>query len=349
MNAKRFARLSISLTLVLLILVAAVQIAIDPLFQYHQPWFGLKPVVTDERYQNAGIAKNFDYENAIIGNSLSENFYVSDVEKAFGGKTVKLTAAGSHTSDWKYTLDILKNKSPKNILFNLDPYIMDTDPDNLKHELPTYLYDYNYLNDVNYLFNFAIVNKYTYQTIKKNRANRIPDYNKAFSWDETVKTGREETLKHYQRPEKGSEQIDTDELKQTAVSNMDNLDKYYKEMPDTQFVYFCSPFSILFWDKFNQKNSLDAWRETYLTVIGDLLNYKNVSVYFWNDQEMLDTICNLGYYRDEAHYNTEVCKMICNRISANQGLMNQSNYQASVNQFFDYLKSYDYDAIFVNS
>ena len=346
MNAKRFARLSTSLTLVLLMLVAALQIAIDPLFQYHQLWFGLKPVVTDERYQNAGVAKTFDYENAIIGNSLSENFYVSDVEKVFGGKTVKLTAAGSHTSDWKYSLDILKNKSPKNILFNLDPYIMDTDPNNLKHELPTYLYDYNYLNDVNYLFNFAIVNQYTYQTIKKNRADKIPDYNKVFCWDETIKTGREETLKHYHRPEKGSEQINADELKQTALSNMNNLNKYYQEMPDTQFVFFCSPFSILFWDKNNQNNGLDAWRETYLTVIGDLVKNKNVSVYFWNDQEMIDTICNLDYYTDEAHYNVDVCKMICNRISNNQGLMNQSNYQDSVNQFFDYLKMYDYDAIF---
>lgn len=346
MNAKRFARLSISLTLVLLILVAAVQIAIDPLFQYHQPWFGLKPVVTDERYQNAGVAKTFDYENVILGNSLSENFYVSDVEKVFGGKTVKLTAAGSHTSDWKYSLDILKNKSPKNILFNLDPYIMNNDSNNLKHELPTYLYDYNYLNDVNYLFNFAIVNQYTYQTIKKNRSNKIPDYNKIFCWDETIKTGKEETLKHYHRPEKGSEQINADELKQTALSNMDNLNKYYREMPDTQFVFFCSPFSILYWDKVNQNNGLDAWHETYLMVMGDLLKNKNVSVYFWNDQEILDTICNLDYYADEAHYNVNVCKMICNRISNNQGLMNQSNYQDSVNKFFDYLKLYDYDAIF---
>lgn len=346
MNAKRFARLSISLTLVSLMLVAALQIAIDPLFQYHQLWFGLKPVVTDERYQNAGVAKTFDYENVIIGNSLSENFYVSNVEKVFGGKTVKLTAAGSHTADWKYSLDILKNKSPKNILFNLDPYIMDTDSDNLKHELPIYLYDYNYLNDVNYLFNFAIVNQYTYQTIKKNRADKIPDYNKVFCWDETIKTGREETLKHYHRPEKCSEQINADKLKQTALSNMDNLNKYYQEMPDTQFVFFCSPFSILYWDKVNQNNGLDAWHETYLTVIGDLVKHQNVSVYFWNDQDILDTICNLDYYTDEAHYNVDVCKMICNRISNNQGLMNQSNYQDSVNQFFDYLKMYDYDAIF---
>ena len=44
--------------------------------------------------------------------------------------------------------------------------------------------------------------------------------------------------------EKGSKQINADELKQTALSNMDNLNKYYQEMPDTQFVFFCSPFSI---------------------------------------------------------------------------------------------------------
>ena len=167
MNGKKFAKFSISFTLVLLILVGVFHIAIDPLFQYHQPWFGLKPVVTDERYQNAGIAKTFDFENVIIGNSLAENFYVSDVEKVFGGKTVKLTAAGSHTSDWKYTLDILKDRKPNTILINLDPYIMNTDPENLKHELPKFLYDYNYLNDVNYLLNFSLLNKYTFDMIKK--------------------------------------------------------------------------------------------------------------------------------------------------------------------------------------
>lgn len=346
MNAKRFARLSISLTLIKLIFVAAVQIAIDPLFQYHQPLFGLKPVVTDERYQNAGVAKTFDYENVIIGNSLSENFYVSDVETALDGKAVKLTAAGSHTSDWKYTLDILKNKSPNNILFNLDPYIMNTDPENLKHELPKYLYDYNYLNDVNYLFNFSILNQYTYQTLKMNRANKIPDYNKVFVWDDEIKTSREETLKHYKRPEKDAEGISTKELEATAKANIDNLKEYIESMPDTQFVFFCSPFSILYWDSENRKNDLRAWHDTYLTIIGDLVKNKNVFVYFWDDAEMRDTICNLDYYRDEAHYNTDVCKMMCDRISKNDGLLNQDNYKDKINSFFEFLESYDYDAIF---
>ena len=347
MNGKKFAKFSISFTLVLLILVGVLQIAIDPLFQYHQPWFRLKPVVTDERYQNAGIAKSFDYDNVIIGNSLSENFYVSDVEKVFGGKTVKLTAAGSHTSDWKYTLDILKDRKPNNILINLDPYIMNTDPENLKHELPKFLYDYNCLNDVNYLLNFSLLNKYTFDMIKKNRTNRVPDYNKVFCWDGDIKSGKEEALKHYQRPQKGAETIDAKELQITADANMKNLKEYYQSMPDTQFVFFCSPFSILFWDKTNQNNGIEVWRETYLNVIGDLIQYNNVSVYFWNDQEILDTICNLDYYTDEAHYSSEVCRMICDRISEKTGLMQKSSFRSSINQFFDFLKSYDYDSIFV--
>lgn len=346
MTGKRFAKLSIALTLILLILVGVLQVAIDPLFQYHQPWFGMEPVITDERYQNAGVAKTFDYENVILGNSLSQNFIVSDVEKVFGGNTVKLTASGSHTVDWRYTLDILKHKAPKNILINLDPFVLNANPYELKHELPDYLYDNNYLNDVNYLFNFSILNKYSYQAIKKNLASKIPDYNKAFVWNDEIKTSREEALKHYRRPEKGAENISVDNLKTTAIANMDNLKEYYQALPDTQFVFFCSPFSILYWDSVNQKNGLKAWRDTYLTIIGDLVKYKNVSVFFWNDTEMRETICNLDYYSDDAHYNFDVCEMICDRISRKDGLLNQENYQESTNSFFDYLDSYNYDAIF---
>ena len=346
MNGKKFAKFSISLTLALLILAGALQITIDPLFQYHQPWFGLKPVVTNERYQNAGIAKTFDYENVIIGNSLAENFYVSDVEKMFGGKTIKLTASGSHTKDWTYLLEILKNKHPKNILINLDPYIMDANPDEIKYELPEYLYDMNYLNDVNYLFNFSILNNYTYNIIKCNRNNRIPDYDKVFSWEGDIQTGRKEAIQHYQRPDKTSNYIDAEGLQQTSLSNLENLTKYYDLMPDTNFVFFCSPFSILYWDKANQGNMLGAWRMTYQSTAENLLKHKNVSVFFWSDEEICNTICNLDYYSDEAHYNSDICKMICNRISQNNGLLNQSNYKSSINRLFDFLDTYNYEAIF---
>lgn len=70
MNGKQFVIISVSLTLLLLIAVAVLQIAIDPLYQYHIPSFGMKPDAFNERYQNPGVAKHFEYDNVIMGNSI---------------------------------------------------------------------------------------------------------------------------------------------------------------------------------------------------------------------------------------------------------------------------------------
>ena len=61
---------------------------------------------------------------------------------------------------------------------------------------------------------------------------------------------------------------------------------------------------------------------------------------------MLNMMSDLNNYIDTAHYSPDMCDKLSKRIGENQGLLNRNNYQDSVNQFFDYLKSYDYDAIF---
>ena len=66
MNSKKIIIATFSLLLSALLIMGTINVVIDPLFQYHKPWFGLEPVVTNERYQNAGIAKNFDFEKRIV-------------------------------------------------------------------------------------------------------------------------------------------------------------------------------------------------------------------------------------------------------------------------------------------
>lgn len=107
MKGKTYIVTTLSIFFVVLILVGSFTVVIDPLFQYHKPWFGMKPVIESQRYHNAGIAKQFDFDNVIIGNSMSENFVPNDVSEMFGGKTVKLAAAGSLPLDWSYLLKIL--------------------------------------------------------------------------------------------------------------------------------------------------------------------------------------------------------------------------------------------------
>lgn len=67
--------------------------AIDPMFHYHAPLKFLSYPLVNERYQNNGIVKHFDYDSVITGTSMTENFKTSEAQKLFDPVVVKL--AGS--------------------------------------------------------------------------------------------------------------------------------------------------------------------------------------------------------------------------------------------------------------
>ena len=345
MNSKRFIRLSLCLTLVLLFLAGTMQVVIDPLFQYHKPWFGMEPVVTDERYQVAGMAKSFEYDNAILGNSMSENFRLSDVNAVYGGNSVKLTLSGSHTVEWADLLSILKKKSPKNVLINISPDNLSAPPEEYEHELPLYLYDDNYLNDVSYYFNFSIMNNYSLTSIKKNKANKPSDLNTVFMWDDGSVCGRELALEHYSRTI-DSNDLDNDEYIQRINRNLDLLIPYFKKMPETHFTLFVPPYSMLYWDNENNNQRIGRQKEGFLEVCKILTGFDNVSLYLWTDEEMLAIMSDLDNYRDETHYSAVISKTIIDRIAEKEGLITKDNYQIEVDKLFDYIETFDYDSLF---
>lgn len=348
MNSKKMVIATLSLLLCALLVVGTVNFAIDPLFQYHKPWFGLKPVVTNERYQNAGIAKNFDFNNVIIGNSYSENFIISDVEDVFEGKTVKLTAAGSHVLDWTYILNILNKREthPINILFNLDTGFIDFSDKQTKHELPVFLYDNKYFNDVEYLFNFTLTRKYTFSAIKSNIKNEIPDYNTAFVLFDEKESGKEYVINNYVAA-KEREEINIQKTFYTD-ENLKLLSKYIESMPDTQFVFFFSPFSVLYWKDIVESGCLNEYKKEFKKIFSFMSQYNNVSVFFWTDNEMLKTISDLDNYKDTSHYKLQINKDILKRINNGIGILpkDEAKWIPLLDVFFDYIEKFDYTTLF---
>ena len=348
MNSKKMVIITLSLLLSALLVVGTINFAIDPLFQYHKPWFGLKPVVTNERYQNAGIARNFDFKNVIIGNSYSENFIISDVEDVFEGKTVKLTASGSHILDWTYVLKILNEREthPVNILFNLDTGFIDFSDKQTKHEMPVFLYDNNYFNDVEYLFNFTLTRNYTFSTIKSNIKNEIPDYNTAFVWFDEKESGKEYVIKNYVAS-KEKEKINIQKIFYTD-ENLRLLSKYIESMSNTEFVFFFSPFSVLYWKDIVETGYLDEYKKEFEKIFSFMSQYDNVSVYFWTDTEMLKIISDLNNYKDTSHYKLQINKDILKRINSGIGILpkEESKWMTLLDIYFDYLKNFDYTILF---
>lgn len=348
MNSKRFIRLSLCITLILLILAASVQIAIDPLFQYHKPWFGLKFVVADERYINAGVAKNSSFDNAIIGNSMSENFTPSDVNNTFGGESVSLVMHGSYMLDWSYVLDILNSKDQKinNVLVNIDPFVFRASPTEFENELPIYLYDDHLLNDVSYWFNASIINDYSFRMLQMNKNNSIPDQNTFFTWDDGNVCSKENALAAYKRPDISNEDPDISEYTNNIDANFDLIIPYISSMKDTQFTFFVSPFSMLYWDDENRTNNIQKQKAGYLEMCKILTEYDNVSLYMWTDDEMLSIMSDLDNYRDSTHYSAKISKQILDRIKEKNGLITKANYDNEVDKLFEYIKNYDYDILF---
>lgn len=88
----------ITITLILIVIVfilfASVTIYIDPFFHYHKPLREYHYPINNERYQNDGITRNFEYESIITGTSMTQNFKKSEADKIFGSNFIKVPFSG---------------------------------------------------------------------------------------------------------------------------------------------------------------------------------------------------------------------------------------------------------------
>lgn len=342
MTTKNFFISTVSGIIVSLLIVAGIQIVIDPLFLYHKPYFGLQPVITNERYQNAGIAKHFDYDNVIIGNSMSENFRASWFDERLGGNTVKLTASGSRPLDWKDLLNIIANreKHPDFVIMNLDNIVLTGSLIERRFEQPDYLYNDTFLDDVKYWFNFSIWKDFTTETILRNYNHDIPDINEVFVWDEGTQCGTDIFWTHYGYSQE--ELLGVEKARDTAMSNIELLEPYFREMKDTRFIFFCSPWSMIYWRDSLRSESEKETRAAFDGALSKLEVFPNVSIYQWRDEEMIEIMTDMNNYKDPKHYSGAVSNLIAERICTSYGEVEKGAYQIENAKFFDYIENYDY-------
>ena len=68
---------------------------IDPFFHYHKPDLeGYFYPLNNERSQNDGISKYFDYDALISGTSMTQNFRTTEADKIFGCNSIKVAYSG---------------------------------------------------------------------------------------------------------------------------------------------------------------------------------------------------------------------------------------------------------------
>lgn len=330
------------------LLIAGIIIFIDPYFHFHKPIKGISYVFENERHQNDGILRNFDYDTILTGTSLDQNEKTSEVEKLFGGKAVKVPFAGGYFPELSFTLDnALKRKRVDRVIMSLgySTYI-EAEYDDWGHPeftYPMYLYDNNILNDVEYVFDIGVLNmllRDIRRTIKGEASTSLDQYS---SWESYETFGKKEVLERYYKHNDKYKAIIYKEDK-TKKTIKENLVKLVNKYPNTEFDFYLPPFNIIYWYDIKQKNVLDDKIKGIRTVIEELLPCKNVKLYYFINE--WDIVTNFDNYCDYLHYAGWVNSYMLKCISENKKIITKSNYMDYLNKTKEFYANYNYESLF---
>jgi len=300
--------------------VCMVNYIVDPLQFYRQAsWY--TPVFSEEqRFQNAGLARNWDYNTIILGTSMTENFVPSHVDQTFGGgtQTVKLSISGSSLYEERLAGEVaLRTGQVERIIWGLD-YASFRGGEELLHEeygpYPKHLYDTNRWNDVQYLFNISTLEDSLRVLKRKLTHTEQPalqldllnswqmKYNYAFHLPSVYN--------HYQQAKEADvravQEGETDSLEAAQASFDHNVLRLVQEHPEIEYHFFYPPYSILrfqLWYDYQPQrfyNQMAIKRYVY----EKLSAYPNVHIHDF--QSASDITHNLSYYKDVSHYSQQI-------------------------------------------
>ena len=350
---KKFKNILLSI-ISLFFIIGSINVIIDPFFHYHKPLSFLNyPFFSNQqRYINDGILKNFDYNAFIIGTSMTENFRTSEFDSLFNVNSVKVPFFGASYKEINDNLETgLKNKKNiKYVLRGLDYNAINKESREMTYKVyPCYLYDENIFNDYKYFLSrgsfFQSIIILIRSLFFKEKMN-FDDYSR---WNENFIPGKENILKTYKRI------IKKDIIKYLSQEDIDKIDKNIKEnviklpkeYPNVKFIYFITPYSIIYWDDLNQKGELEKQILAEKYMIEKILEIPNIELYsFFNNYEM---ITNLDNYRDAGHYMGNINDQILVWIKNKEYRLTKENYVEYINKNLDFYKYYNYDKIFKES
>jgi hypothetical protein len=152
-----------ALCVILLVIAAAAVWQVDPFFHFHAPDTERYYYVLDnQRSQNDGLLRQFDFDGIITGTSMTHKFLSTEMDVLFGTNSIKASFAGGSYREINEMLEKAFRLHPdlKVVIRSLDLDQLTSEKDRMRDGVfPSYLYDEKSLNDVKYLLNRDVLFK----------------------------------------------------------------------------------------------------------------------------------------------------------------------------------------------
>lgn len=344
-NYRKWFTLTLLMTIITLIFLAILTIVVDPFFHYHKPKGKFSYKIFDATYQNSGIARNFDYDSFIVGTSMTENFRPSYFKEVLGTDTVKLSYSGAYSKNYNIIMDqaLSNNSSISSVFIGLDFSLLVKKDDylNTVHPLPEYLYNEDYLDDVNYLFNKSVIFKHVYPTIERSKDNvESTSMDQAFYWHNFYTFSQNTVLSSEPGTDRAINSLERslEEIIDISNNNLDNITPFFKDYPNTKFVLFIPPYSTLHMYLNYDINEIRAMEYS----IERLLQYDNVELYFYGNNESITS--NLYNYKDGYHYGSHINDFMVDSFKSDEYRLTLDNYKKEFKKYNAIIDNYNFDA-----
>lgn len=348
MKAKTWNVVVLTSVCAVLAVIAICTIIVDPFLHYHSPLKGMEYPLKDERYQNDGIARWYDYDAIITGSSMVQNFKPSEFDELMGVKSIKIAFSGATYFELHNNIDRALGYNPnvKKILCGIDPNRLLMKADQNEYEgYPEYFYDENPFNDVNYLLNKEVVPK-TIAVINYTRAGeRTPTMDQYGSWSHYKTFGRDAVFATLEElPEFDEERVFSEEELATIEENVvKNIVDLARENPEVEFYLFYPPYSICFWEALYNTKQLSAQISAEKLATELLVEVPNIYLYGYADK--IDIVSNLDNYTDSLHYSGEINSEILHMIARDEGRLTVENYEEYYENLKKIYESFNYSIL----
>lgn len=351
MSSKKYIISTLIILGLLLLGCATFVIVVDPSFHFHKPLSGLQYPMENEFYQNAGIARNFDYEAIIAGDSMTQNTKPSLIEELWGYKTVKIPNPGAPLIETdqcvKYALR--SNKNLKLVIRQLDDLMLNKDPYLERYtEADKYLWDSNPFNDVKYIFaKETVVDALTVLTYTR-AGKQTPTMDQYSNVVEDEDFGNFESLEKYlNRGYDFGYTDDTDTICARAVDNMQhNVIQTALDNPDVEFYYFVPPYSAPYWNEIINAGVLDKAIACQKAALSELLSVPNIKVFYF--QNSFEIATDWSHYSDEVHVDEYTLDYMFTEMYAGNHLLTTDNIDTYINEVVDFYSNFDYQSLLVD-
>ncbi len=319
---------------------------VDPLQFFRRAAY--PPVYSEnQRYQNPGLARNYDYETVIIGTSHAENFLPSHALRLLGENSLKLAISGSSAHEQALILGLaLKTGRVEHVVWAMDHIAFKKPPralGNAASDFPLHLYRLGL--DTFGLYLLSLDSLALSLEALLGRGHR--DLESLNTWHDQWEFSRARVMADWQRRASILDRIKLDStLSYTSTAERSsrsvrfNLVRLARAHPGVRFDVFFPPYSILAyladdraWERAFEERQ--AYKAFVVEVTADLPNVR-----VFDFQAIARINHDLDNYKDLEHFSLEISDYILDSLAKGRHRVTRESHPEVLARQADQLDRY---------